>query len=166
MNRAPRGKRRSSIWPPATAKPKLGCLWACARPGGDTVFAWHTSRAATCIEGIIPFGFGGTAQCDAYAAFVRSHNASAGCEAITLASCWAHARRGFSEARESEPRTAGWLLRQIAALCPELRAGDMVIMDNLAPHKSDPTLAPAALNYSQEYRRRLLSRQKGFGFVL
>jgi transposase len=25
-------------------------------------------------------------------------------------------------------------------LCPTLRAGDLVIMDNLAPHKSDPTL--------------------------
>lgn len=26
-------------------------------------------------------------------------------------------------------------------LCPTLRAGDIVIMDNLSPHKSDPTLA-------------------------
>jgi len=26
-------------------------------------------------------------------------------------------------------------------LCPTLRAGDLVIMDNLAPHKSEPTLA-------------------------
>ena len=26
-------------------------------------------------------------------------------------------------------------------LCPELRPGDLVIMDNLAPHKSEPTLA-------------------------
>jgi transposase len=25
-------------------------------------------------------------------------------------------------------------------LCPSLRPGDLVIMDNLAPHKSDPTL--------------------------
>lgn len=25
-------------------------------------------------------------------------------------------------------------------LCPALRPGDIVIMDNLAPHKSDPTL--------------------------
>lgn len=28
-----------------------------------------------------------------------------------------------------------------AVLCPALRPGDIVIMDNLAPHKSDPTLA-------------------------
>ena len=26
-------------------------------------------------------------------------------------------------------------------LCPTLQAGDMVVMDNLAPHKSQPTLA-------------------------
>ena len=26
-------------------------------------------------------------------------------------------------------------------LCPTLRVGDIVIMDNLSPHKSDPTLA-------------------------
>lgn len=26
-------------------------------------------------------------------------------------------------------------------LCPTLRVGDMVVMDNLAPHKSQPTLA-------------------------
>jgi transposase len=29
-------------------------------------------------------------------------------------------------------------------LCPTLRPGDIVIMDNLAPHKSDPTLALVA----------------------
>jgi len=26
-------------------------------------------------------------------------------------------------------------------LCPTLRPGDLIIMDNLAPHKSEPTLA-------------------------
>lgn len=104
---------------PGNGQTKLGYLWTCARPGGDTVFSWHTSRAAACLESIIPSGFRGTVQSDGYAAypaFVRNHNASAGCEAIALAGCWAHARRGFIEARESAPRTVGWLLRQIAAL--------------------------------------------------
>jgi len=75
--------------------------------------------AAACLESLIPSAFRGTVQSDGYAgyaAFVRAHNARAGCEAITLAGCWAHARRGFIEARESAPRTVGWLLRQIAAL--------------------------------------------------
>jgi transposase len=104
---------------PGNGETKLGYLWACARPGGDTVFTWHTSRAAACLERIIPSGFRGTLQADgysAYPAFVRSHNAAAGGEAITLAGCWAHARRGFIEARENASRTVGWLLRHIAHL--------------------------------------------------
>jgi hypothetical protein len=44
-----------------------------------------------------------------------AHNAAAGCEAITLAGCWAHARRGFIEARGNASRTVGWLLRHIIA---------------------------------------------------
>ena len=104
---------------PGNGQTKLGYLWTCARPGGDTVFAWHTSRAAACLENIIPADFRGTVQSDGYAAypaFVRQHNTSAGNEAITLAACWAHARRGFIEARETTPRTCAWLLRQIGHL--------------------------------------------------
>lgn len=104
---------------PGHGRTKLGYLWTCARPGGDTVFAWHTSRAAACLESIIPSAFRGTVQSDGYAAypaFVRAHNTAAGGEAILLAGCWAHARRGFHEARESAPRTCGWLLRQIGHL--------------------------------------------------
>jgi transposase len=104
---------------PGHGETKLGYLWACVRPGGDTVFVWHTSRAAACLESIIPGNFRGTVQSDgyaAYAAFVRAHNATAGNQAITLAGCWAHARRGFFEARESAPRTCGWVLHQIALL--------------------------------------------------
>jgi transposase len=104
---------------PGNGETKLGYLWTCSRPGGDAVFAWHTSRAAACLESIIPSGFRGTLQTDgysAYPAFVRRHNTAARCEAITLAGCWAHARRGFIEARENASRTVGWLLRHIAHL--------------------------------------------------
>ena len=52
----------------------------------------------------------------AYFAFVRQRNAADGGEAITLAACWAHARRAIFEARESAPRTSGWLLHQVALL--------------------------------------------------
>jgi transposase len=104
---------------PGHGQTKLGYLWTCARPGGDTVFTWHVSRAAACLESIIPGSFRGTVQSDGYAAyatFARKHNAAAGNQAITLAGCWAHARRGFFEARESAPRTCGWVLHQIALL--------------------------------------------------
>jgi transposase len=104
---------------PGHGQTKLGYLWTCARPGGDTVFTWHTSRAAACLESIIPGSFRGTVQSDGYAAyatFARKHNAAAGNQAITLAGCWAHARRAIFEARESAPRTCGWVLHQIALL--------------------------------------------------
>ena len=104
---------------PGHGRTKLGYLWTCARPGGDTVFHWAVSRAATCLEAIIPSGFRGTLQTDgysAYPAFVRVHNARAGTSAITLAGCWAHARRAIHHARESAPRTVAWLLRQIGQL--------------------------------------------------
>lgn len=104
---------------PGNGETKLGYLWTCARPGGDIVFHWQTSRAAACLEEIVPGHWSGCVQSDGYKgyrAFVRAHNARAGAEAIILAGCWAHVRRAFWEARESEPRTVGWLLRQIGAL--------------------------------------------------
>lgn len=104
---------------PGHGRTKLGYLWTCARPGGDTVFTWAVSRAASCLESIIPSDFRGTLQADgysAYTAFVRGRNARAGAQAITLAGCWAHARRAIYQALETAPRTVGWLLRQIGLL--------------------------------------------------
>jgi transposase len=123
---------------PGHGQTKLGYLWTCARPGGDTVFTWHTSRAAACLESIIPSGFRGTLQTDgysAYPAFVRAHNSRAGVEAITLAGCWAHARRAIHQARESPPRIVAWLLRQIAHLYQ--------IEDRLRQHRAGPDLCQA-----------------------
>ena len=104
---------------PGHGKIKLGNFWTCARPGGDTVFRWETSRAAACLKDIVPADFRGTLQSDgysAYPAFVRGHNARTGSEAIVLAGCWAHARRALHEALVNDPRTVAWLLRQIAHL--------------------------------------------------
>jgi transposase len=123
---------------PGHGRTKLGYLWTCARPGGDTVFHWAVSRAAACLETIIPAGFRGTLQTDgysAYPAFVRAHNGRAGTEAITLAGCWAHARRAIYQAQESAPRTVGWLLWQIAQLYQ--------IEERLRHHRAGPVLCQA-----------------------
>jgi hypothetical protein len=104
---------------PGHGETKLGYLWTYSVPGGDTVFDWQTSRAAACLENIIPVDFRGTLQSDGYAAygaFVRGHNARAGNEAIVLAGCWAHVRRAFVEAKDNAPRVVAWLLRQFAHL--------------------------------------------------
>jgi transposase len=99
---------------PGHGKTKPGYLWTCSRPGGDVFYRWETSRAAACLDQIIPVDFKGTVQCDGYAAYRSFANGRDG--AVKLAGCWAHVRRKFHEALEQSPQTAGWLLRQIQHL--------------------------------------------------
>jgi transposase len=99
---------------PGNGQTKQGYLWACKRPGADVSFTWATSRAARCLDRIIPAYFSGTVQCDGYAAYPSFANRSEG--RITLAACWDHARRKFHEATESTPQQAGWMLLQIQHL--------------------------------------------------
>ena len=99
---------------PGNGQTKLGYLWTTHKPRGDVIYRWETSRAAKCLENVIPLDFSGSIQCDGYAAypaFAKTHPA-----VIELVGCWAHARRGFHEAREHAPQHAGWILRQISAL--------------------------------------------------
>jgi transposase len=108
---------------PGHGKTKQGYLWAYSRPGGDVLFDWQTSRAAACLDNVIAADFTGTLQCDGYSAYPAFAERRAG--AVTLAGCWAHARRKFHDALAQTPRTAGWIIRQIAHLYrieKELRA--------------------------------------------
>lgn len=103
---------------PGNGQTKTGYLWTTRRPGGDTFFTWHASRAAACLPAIIPEDWAGILQTDgytAYAAFVRerAHRTDA---PIVLAGCMAHARRKIFESLGSAPRDARWLLRQIQHL--------------------------------------------------
>lgn len=99
---------------PGNGKTRLGYLWTCGVPRGDVIFHWEKSRAATCLENIIPADFNGTIQCDgceAYDCFARRRG-----EKIVLAGCLAHVRRKFYEAREAAPKIAGWFLAQFKNL--------------------------------------------------
>jgi transposase len=99
---------------PGHGRTKQGYLWTGHRPGGDVFYRWETSRAATCLDNLVPVDFTGTLQCDGYSAYRAFANRRG--EAIELAGCWAHVRRKFYEASESAPRPAGWILRQIQHL--------------------------------------------------
>jgi transposase len=99
---------------PGHGKTKQGYLWTCSRPGGDVFYRWETSRAAACLDNIIPVDFNGTVQCDGYSAYRSFANGRNG--TIELAGCWAHVRRRFHEALEQSPKTAGWIMRQIQHL--------------------------------------------------
>jgi hypothetical protein len=99
---------------PGHGKTKLGYLWACNKPHGDVVFHWATTRAASCLEKIIPGDFSGRIQCDGYKAYECF--AQGRPEKIELAGCMAHVRRKFYDARETAPKVAGWLLKHIQNL--------------------------------------------------
>jgi len=99
---------------PGNGQTRQGYFWTFNRPGGDGFYHWQTSRAAACLENVIPVHFTGTLQCDGYSAYQSFANRRG--HAIELAGCWAHARRKFYEALEQSPRVAGWLLRQIQHL--------------------------------------------------
>jgi transposase len=99
---------------PGNGKTSQGYLWTGCRPGGDVFYHWATSRAATCLDNIIPVDFQGTVQCDGYSAYRAFAKGRA--KTIALAGCWAHVRRKFHESLESAPRLAGWILRQLQHL--------------------------------------------------
>jgi transposase len=99
---------------PGNGKTQQGYLWTCRRPGGDTFFHWATSRAAGCLESLIPKDFTGTVQCDGYGAYPAFASRSEG--RIELAACWAHVRRKFYEAQDNAPQQAGFILLQIQHL--------------------------------------------------
>jgi len=90
-----------------------GYLWVGMVPGKVVVYEWHASRAARCLDSFLGEKFEGKLQCDgysAYPAFVKDK------VAVELIGCWAHARRGFFEAKEQAPKVAAWILKQIGLL--------------------------------------------------
>lgn len=136
---------------PGNGQTKQGYLWTAHRPGGDVLYRWETSRAAACLENLVPVDFTGTIQCDGYSgyrAFAQRRE-----EKITLAGCWAHVRRKFHDALEQTPRTAGWLLRQLQHLY-RIEAG-------LREHRAGPNPRAAVRAHQsrpvvQRFRRALI----------
>jgi hypothetical protein len=91
---------------------RQGFLWTALVIKRVVIYQWHASRAAPCLEALLGKNFRGRLQCDgfsAYPAFAKEKE-------ITLIGCWAHARRGFFEAKEQTPVPAAWILRQIGWL--------------------------------------------------
>jgi transposase len=128
---------------PGNGSTKLGYLWVCGVPHGDVLFHWETSRAAACLDKIIPANFEGTLQRDGYEAydcFAKKR------QRIVLAGCMAHVRRKFYEAQDQSPRVAGWFLRhfqqlyEVEARLRETRAGPK-LREAMRASQSRPVLA-------------------------
>ena len=107
------GRNADQLFSAGQWQNQSGHFWTFNRPGGEGFYHWQTSRAAACLENVIPLTFTGTLQCDGYSAYQSFANGRGG---IELAGCWAHVRRKFYEALEQSPRVGGWLLRQIQNL--------------------------------------------------
>jgi transposase len=118
---------------PGHGQTRQGYFWTCHRPGVEGFYQWETSRAAACLDNIIPANFSGKVQCDGYSGYRAFANARKG--AVELAGCWAHVRRKFYEALEQSPRVAGWLVRQIQHLYR--------IEEQLRAHRAGPRLRQA-----------------------
>jgi transposase len=116
---------------PGSGRAQHGYFWTIKRPGGDSAFHWATTRAATVLAKIIPADFSGIIQCDgygAYPAFAKRHG-----HPITLAACWAHARREFVEASQTGAHKADALL--IVRLISHLYAVEARLRDKRASVK-------------------------------
>jgi transposase len=128
---------------PGNGKTRQGYLWTGSRPGGDVFFHWATSRAAACLDNIIPVNFTGTIQCDGYSAYRSFATDRKG--TVALAGCWAHVRRKFFESLESSPRTAAWIMRQLQHLylvesrLREVKAGPR-LRQAVRAHQSRPII--------------------------
>jgi len=99
--------------PDLSGKCGQGYLWTALVPGQFVVYEWHASRAASCLESLLGPNYAGKIQCDGYSAYPAFAKNKDG---VQLFGCMAHLRRGFFEAQDQAPKTAGWFLNQIGQL--------------------------------------------------
>ena len=93
---------------PGRGKTKTGYLWTMARDerawcGADppgVVYRYAPSRSGEHAEKLLE-GFSGTVQVDGYSGYHRLRRSQRPGGALTLASCWVHARRGLKEVFDS-----------------------------------------------------------------
>jgi transposase len=97
---------------PGSGRPaKRGYLWTYLSHEGDVLYDFKTSRSREGPSGFLA-GYQGYLQVDGYAGY----NEVTATEGVTLVACWAHARRKFVDARESDPHSAAAALLVIRAL--------------------------------------------------
>jgi hypothetical protein len=119
-----------------------GYLWVCHNPVRNvSLFVWRTSRAAACLEEIVPRDFKGIIQCDGYSAYESFAQSPARGGRIHLAGCLAHMRRKFFEA-QAEGADPQWVLAQVQQLYQiearlrEARAGPEEVLRTRQEHSA------------------------------
>jgi transposase len=118
-----------------------GYLWIYGQPASQVIFEWKISRSREGPEVFLE-NFHGYAQSDGYIVYESLAKESHG---ITWLACWAHVRRKFFEAKDSDTASA-WFLAQIGQLYDierELRHGQASAQERqqARAHRALPILA-------------------------
>lgn len=94
-------------------KMKQAWFWPMLGESGDIYFHFSTSRGKQVLVDLLDERFKGTVQTDGYNVYARY---AADHKDITHALCWAHTRRTFLKAENSEPHATRHILTLIAVL--------------------------------------------------
>lgn len=98
----------------------LGQMWVAAVPGGDVLYTWDQSKAASVADGIIPPWFKGILQSDGgkeVLCFLKGgKDWRKPPPGIPRAACWAHVRRKFFEGAKAGCALCARLLKIINVL--------------------------------------------------
>jgi len=90
-----------------------GYLWPIYGEHDEVVFIYKTNRNHSHVNDILGTAFTGTLLRDGYEAYDRYASKHAG---VTSAQCWAHTRRHFVEARDSDPSSVDEVVAMIGEL--------------------------------------------------
>ncbi|MHA6732472.1 IS66 family transposase, partial [Devosia sp. A369] len=143
---------------------KTAWLWAYARDdrpfGGSgppmVAYRFEDSRSGDCVARHLD-GYRGILQVDGYAAYTWLSKQRGANDAITLAGCWAHARRKFFDrhAADGSPFAAA-VLRAMAPLWAveeDIRGHDAELRASIRAERSHPIVAELFVMLEKELPR-------------
>ncbi|GHA39453.1 transposase [Devosia pacifica] len=149
---------------PGTGKVKTAWLWAYARDdrtfGGSSppmvAYRFEDSRSGECVARHLD-GYCGILQVDGYAAYNRLGKTSGANDAMTLAGCWAHARRKFFDLHASDGSPfAGAVVTAMAplwAIEDDIRGHDPDLRAAIRGEKSVPIVSNVLAMLDRELPR-------------
>lgn len=109
---------------PGGGKTRKGYLWVYHAPVKGVMLKWHPGRGADCMKEMLD-DYNGTLQTDGYTAYPCYNKSRTDSRKLTLACCWAHARRKFHEAKGESA-----LVRTVLGEIAKLYAVEALLRDN------------------------------------
>lgn len=157
-------KTRLPTLSPGSGKVKTAWLWAYARDdrpfGGSgppmVAYRFEDSRSGDCVARHLD-GYRGILQVDGYAAYTWLSKQRGDNDAISLAGCWAHARRKFFDrhAADGSPFAAAVLKAMVPlwAVDEDIRGHDAELRASIRAERSHPIVADLFAMFEKELPR-------------